>query len=54
MAEAATPLEGDDRGLPLVSTGGIYELLREQILEGAFDPEIPISQQTPRRTSDPV
>jgi DNA-binding GntR family transcriptional regulator len=44
MAEPATPLEGDDRGLPLVSTGGIYELLREQILEGAFDPEIPISQ----------
>jgi DNA-binding GntR family transcriptional regulator len=35
MAEPATPL---------ISSGGIYELLREQILGGAFDPQTPISQ----------
>jgi DNA-binding GntR family transcriptional regulator len=29
---------------PLISSGGIYELLREQILGGAFDPQTPISQ----------
>jgi DNA-binding GntR family transcriptional regulator len=30
--------------MPLIAASGVYERLREQILDGAFDPEIPISQ----------
>ena len=44
MADAATPVDGTSAEPPLVSSGGIYEQLREQILDGAFDPETPISQ----------
>jgi DNA-binding GntR family transcriptional regulator len=35
---------GKDPDPPLASMNGIYELLREQILGGAFDPATPISQ----------
>jgi DNA-binding GntR family transcriptional regulator len=44
MADAATPLDGTSAGPPLAPSGGIYEQLREQILDGAFDPATPISQ----------
>jgi DNA-binding GntR family transcriptional regulator len=44
MADAATPVDGTAEAPPLVPSGGIYEQLREQILDGAFDPETPISQ----------
>jgi DNA-binding GntR family transcriptional regulator len=44
MADAATPLDGTSAEPPLVPSGGIYEQLRERILDGAFDPATPISQ----------
>src|ERR1700704_190593 len=44
MADAAAPVDGTGAEPPLVSSPGIYEQLREQILDGAFDPATPISQ----------